>query len=438
MATRVLGSVGFVVAVALTACPPPPPNGCSSFSGRTPSPTPELAVGIINQKLSVRVDQPVTKCQLDTSLVKASAELIAPDDTHEAVETTLVAPYVATEGTSTVEVSFTPNQSGTWQLIVTFEPSLGRVQLAIPVAVDRSSGHLTFEVPYDSNDCFVQPWRTSGGAVLCERNARVLVLRPEADGGLGPRSADGGGGEEDFDGSQVVVDGPVIWSSAGQVLTRRIDTGTKLVVTGQVELPSYPSNVGGYFTQTMAIRPLALYSPGRSAVRVEFSDGGLVVTDLDLWSSGRAFEDDTGVWGIDVNAFSDGTLCSRDAGPGLCRELGGSLIANDRGGLWVQRTPGSFFTDLGFSRRPLSPTTDSSVNLTFGNHWSVPQPSIEYPLVSRERPVVSHSLTGRSVVVDFTDGQLGLRWYGPGKVLGTRNGTVVLQPKPGALSVTEY
>ncbi len=282
------------------------------------------------------------------------------------------------------------------------------------------------------NACNVQPWRTTAGAVLCERDGRVLVWRPGVDGGSRP-PADGGVSDEDFDGRHLVVDGNVLWSSVDKALTRRTDTGAGLVVDGRIELPVLPAPTPGYSTQDVAIRPLAF--AGTAAVRVEFRDGGLQQSKVptDLYDR-PVFEDDAGTWAV-VPGPSDDQLCPANALT-QCRSLHGRLVAHDRAGLWV--TNGSSSPrELRLTRKPLRVTGADDTTLAFTD-WVI-WPYQSRPLVAEERVVMRSATTERSVVVHTgNDGQMALSWYGVGAVLGTRNNGVVLQPTSTTLSFVEF
>ncbi len=82
-------------------------------------------LGFAGEPLTMTFDQPTLKCLLDPQDIRASAELISPDETRTAA-TPLRVTYLPSTGASTADVTFTPNRPGLWQVIVTFEPALGR------------------------------------------------------------------------------------------------------------------------------------------------------------------------------------------------------------------------------------------------------------------------------------------------------------------------
>lgn len=196
------------------------------------SANPAPPLGLPGAPLSVTAFAPLSACSADSNRLTVRVELVGPDnfvvsdaliteprlvravpevDGHPPVEVDMVA----------VDVTFTPSLPGQYLMHVIFEPMLGVRTLLLDVGEPRlDPPSVRVRVPSWA-ECVDQPWPLGAEVVACERSTRRVELH-SADGGL-----------SSFDGEQLVVAGPVLWSveAATNELQRRVFVDGGLVLT---------------------------------------------------------------------------------------------------------------------------------------------------------------------------------------------------------------
>ncbi len=380
---------------------------------------PAKAFGITGQRLTLDVWGPLVQCEGENATAVIS--VIRPDNQPFAAVTSSGS-YDNAYGSRKEKIELTPDAPGIWQLIVTFEPSLGRVQVPIDVAQERlhTTRTSTSALQY-ARYCVSQPFRTLNGLMLCEIDGHVAAQRE--DGGLAG-----------FDGGQLVVLGNTVWSSSGTALTRRTDTGSELRVDAVVNTGALPRSDRGFTTVHTAIRAFK-QAFGSTVTRYDFFDGGLISSPVQAQGDDHVFLSDGGVFRL---VFT-GEAATRVCGPGdseavNCTSLFGSLISYDDG-MWV---------DTGSSpiaehwRSPFNGVTPSAFTIAQG--WAFAAHTPEGPLVEHEPlVVVAQQRQDLALVVSSSDREVRLASYGDGEILGTRGNYVVLRSiADGGVTFAEF
>ena len=369
---------------------------------------PTSAIGVVGSELTLRLSQPRPECRLAGEL-RISVSLIRPDNTSIEVAGEIEAHDPRT-GLSAVTIRFTPEVSGSWQAIATFEPSLGRVQVPVQVANLRaSSPRHTTELPVSATSCAIQPWRTSAGLVLCEVNGLIYAQRDAPDGGYAT-----------FEGDQLSVLGNTVWFAQAQTLVRSTDTGAELRRDALVATPGEAPRFSAFTNESTAIRWYQNTQPTQ-VLRYDWLDGGLISSNVVLTRPriSSVFVTDAAPWGVQEDSagllpwLCD--LSNRDAG---CRPLNGQLMGVEQGNLWVSDGSAS---RVELQVAPLA--VQRSVSLQLPNEWRV---STEESRLWVDRQKLLLDDFARDLVVSFDGTQLVLTSYGPGRVLGTRGDWVVL------------
>lgn len=387
-----------------SATPPRKPPPCDlSFATSF-----AFAEGIEGQPVTVEVVQPVARCGLEPAEVRVVASVIAPSNTPFEDVRVDFAPYDPSNGSSSAKVTFTPSMAGTWQVIATFEPSLGRVQLPVEVAQNRSKTPRTsIELPFSPNECVGQPWRTTAGTVLCSRQGIVEVA---PHGVFDERSS--------FRGAVLSVLGNTVWSSTQEVLTRRIDTGERLEVVAQID--RFSTFGPSYSDET----EVAEYDTGSASVnRLVFADGGLTQQNV---SSSSSVSQVTGLFldGPDIvvtfgESFKSARLCV--IGAADCMTLTSMWVSHSTDALWEQAANGS----VTMHALPLSEHRVRTFTMPQG--W---RPRYHSTSTSREALILDRPMGSPSLIGSVQDDSFIGRYYGEGPLLGAQGDSIVLQ-EPG-------
>ena len=405
---------------ALSACPP--------AGSRCPTPFPPFnpakQFGINGHKLAVTVAQPVASCQPMAGT--ATVSLIDPNNRPFTAFTSSAS---AAQGVTNQTTVFTPNLPGTWQLVVTFEPSLGRVQLPIDVADERlQTTRYTAGVPYDPVDCVAQPFMTHRGLVLCELDGGIHTQRE-------------GGPDVVIAGTQLVVLGDTVWAQVGGSLTRFTDTGSELRVDATATLGGRPLPDHAFTSETTAVRAFSNGirdgGPSSAVVRYDCTDGGLTGTPVKAVNTDAFFMRDGTLYRVGRSPMTfDVDVCKAVSGDAGCVKLGAPVLALDEAGLWA---------DLTFSQDGIDVIESPALGaagarrFVFGDSWAA-FPQVLYAsdqsaptraLVDREAVVASKSNEPGPLVVRHVGGEFTVGYYADGEVLGTRGDFLVLKP-PGA------
>ena len=410
-----------LTALTLTGCPTPRTPG----SIASPSSAPSKVFAVAGHSLSVNVIRPAAT----TAATGVTANVTLIDPNNLPVSDFTVTP--ASDSAPRVTVVFTPRLAGSWQLVVAFEPSLGRVQMPIEVADERlNTPRMPVSVSYDPHRCSSQPFKTHHGLVLCELTGRIHSQRPGAD-------------EVIFDGEQLMVLGDVVWWSHGAELIRATDTGAELRVDATV-LTDGVAHTGRAFTsEVTAIRA---YDLGRDAgrtpaslVRYDFADGGLTATKVSTSSSERLFISDGGLSHVWADPITRNSLfCPPRPTDAGCADLRGYAYALDSSGLWVDQMKTATSTVAVYQPPSLGA---GGATLVLANGWLLARSpldgttgsSFERPLVDQEAVAVFKVGEPAPLIIRHLGGDFTLTSYGEGEVLGTRGDSLVLAlPDAGA------
>ncbi len=399
---------------ALSGCPP----------GRTCGPlplsvNPAKAFGIAGQRLTIDVWGPLVQCEGENAAAVIS--VIRPDNQPFAAVTSSGS-YDNAYGSRKEKIEFTPDAPGIWQLIVTFEPSLGRVQVPIDVAEERlNTPRISTSALQYARYCTPQPFRTLNGLMLCEINGHVSAQRED-------------GGQAEFDGGALMVLGNTVWSSDGPTLTRRTDTGRELRVDAVVNTGAAPRSDRGFTTEHTAILAFT-QAFGSTVTRYDFDDGGLLGSPVQAKGDDEVFLGDGKVFRFVFTGQAQARVCGPgDGGAVDCTSLSGTLLRFDDG-LWVDTASGSVAEHR---RSPFIGVTPSTFTIAQG--WAFEKQSSSGPLTEHEPlVVVSQKQQDLALLVSSSDPEVRLAHYGDGEILGTRGNYVVLRSiADGGVTFAEF
>lgn len=200
MTKRILLAMALPLALGLSACEP---EQCTFFT-EPPSQRPGLF--LLNEQVRIPL-HPLLQdaCGDQSSVAPAgiSAEIYDPDQLpveHQAL---------LSHGVATLE--FTPRKLGRYHIFAAFEPVGGIHQFGVYTAVDRSTEAPMLTLPKECTSLE----RTRSGTLVCDlelyRNG-VLKLR--------------------LPGGRLAVSGDTVWRVDTAQISRYVDTGTELVLTG--------------------------------------------------------------------------------------------------------------------------------------------------------------------------------------------------------------
>ena len=225
--------------VTLCACAEPPADLCTLANPDFQDPVTTLH--LLGEVAAINVTAPLHPC--DGARVDAAVEVFDPDNLA------LPARLARRSHSGDFTVEFTALEPGPHYVRVNFLPALGTVQFLVPIAVARTpEAPLVEPFPDDMTRCR-RLARTKSGGVLCEGNLFPLALYR------------GGVIASTFPGRSAVVAGDVIWSlDDTNVLERRRDTGTSVVLEGRLE-GIVSGTAGGLHTETDAMRIIG--APGQ-------------------------------------------------------------------------------------------------------------------------------------------------------------------------------
>lgn len=387
--------------------------GCAPYSypqcylyGAGPS-SPTRLIGIAGRPLTAVVRQPTVNCD-PADRRSVTVKLIKPDNSEYLGAVTL------SENGPEETIVFTPETPGVWQLIVIFELSLGRVQVRLDVAEERlETARTAIHLAVPPQSCRPQPFMTLNGLVLCEVAGQIHAQRLN-------------GPDTTFEGEQLMVSGNSVWSSSGEQLMHRTDTGTELRLDATATLPQSPRTDIAFTNQSTAIR--AFYDAGCPLVRFDLGASGLISSPVPSEIGDEIFVSDAGVFRVSGGSMHN-TLCVLDADGGArCDALAGNLIQNDGDALWVYPFDGTGPTevDAPFLGRAGSPFIAAEAYAIDVSHASK-------PLVDREPLFVRSLVTPLSLIIRPIDRDFALVYYGHGTMLGTRDNYVVIQPGTDSL-----
>lgn len=255
----------FAILLVLSACPP----GQGTCSREFVTPTgdvPTMGVisfvdagsplGIQGRAITSKVFAPKTGCERDR--LSARVELLGPDN-FPVTDFTLTEPRLGANSTVSVDVTFTPAQTGQYLMSLVFEPALGvRSQLLDVGELKTSAPFVPVTVP-NLSGCVDSVWPVNADTVACERNTKNVELY----------SSDGG--TMSFAGEQLVVAGSAFWSvtSPNELQRRELVDGGLLITHRFAEFSN--STVRGLHDEQTALRAridgsLVLASTGNVAI----------------------------------------------------------------------------------------------------------------------------------------------------------------------------
>ncbi len=391
----------------LAGCAPYSYPQCSLYGAGPSSPT--RLIGIAGRPLTAVVRQPTVNCD-PADRRSVTVKLIKPDNSEYLGSVTL------SENGPEETIVFTPDTPGVWQLVVIFELSLGRVQVRLDVARERlETARTAIHLAVPPESCRPQPFMTRNGLVLCEVAGQIHTQRLN-----GPDTV--------FEGEQLMVSGNSVWSSSGQQLMHRTDTGTELRLDDTVTMPHSPLSDVGYTNQTTAFR--AFDGPLLGAfTRYELVDGGLISSPSPGTRDDGVFVTNAGVFRFTIGGSAPKTLCLFDTdGGSRCEAMSGDVIRLDGETLWVDQADGTgpASVDAPFLGRAASA-------FVAANAYEVVFSRTSPVLVDHEPLFVRSLATPLSLIIRPIEHDFVLVYYGHGTMLGTRGNYVVIQPGTDSL-----
>jgi hypothetical protein len=334
--------------VFILSCSPPPPPDCQrnqvsadgfvngqqggfggsfggGFGGGTGGAGNNLTVRLPNEPITLRMIAPLTSCATDE--LRVSVEVLGPDS--QPIEHTQTALMSAADFHVETQVTFTPQEAGTFVVRAAFEPSLG-VRTTTAQVLHTWEGQGTPVAIPSSVTCSKPAWPVTRDTIACESmNERISVV--SSDGGV-----------SSFTGHGLVTVDSVLWSEtvAGDLERRAPDPDGGFSITHSwAGFGATP--IRGMHTATTAVRRKNTPNAMVSAVVIDggVTDGFFSSSDLD--SALFFYEHDRQV--REAGGFACSTSCLQ------------SIVAMDDEIAWQQFGLGS---PLAGFRRPI---TDDSV-----------------------------------------------------------------------------
>ncbi|XXF77491.1 hypothetical protein P2318_31225 [Myxococcaceae bacterium GXIMD 01537] len=243
-----------VAVVGLTACPDPP--DCTFVGGASAPVGPPLARVGEPTEVELWPLQPGT-CSPTRISDGVSAEVYSPD--NRLLEST-----ARLRGSAGV-VRFTPQEPGSYHLLVSFVPSGGLRQVDVLAAVERGA-----QAPLEtlSTPCRHQLARTTRGTWLCD----TAVIR----GGQVVEQLSSG--TTSVPAVLVRVAGDVVWVADRTSVRRYVDTGTTLTLSAS------RMHGGTGLENMLATENELLGLDAQTLRRITYADGQLTMAAISVWN----------------------------------------------------------------------------------------------------------------------------------------------------------